>query len=55
MRITYADITIERGQHGQYIVSAIVDGHLWQGHYYGCTKREALKDAHAEINSWLEG
>ena len=55
MRVTYNDITIERGQYGQYIVSAMVDGHLWQGHYYGCTKREALKDAHAEFNSKLEG
>ena len=55
MRVTYNDITIERGQYGQYIVSAIVDGHLWQGHYYGCTKREALKDAHATLNSELEG
>ena len=53
MRITYNDITIERGQHGQYIVSAIVDGYLWQKQYYGYTKRKALRDAHAEVNSEL--
>ena len=55
MRVTYNDITIERGQYGQYVVSAIVDGYLWQKQYYGCTKRKALKDAHAELNSNLEG
>ena len=55
MRITYNDITIERGQYGQYIVSALVDGYLWQEQYYGYTKREALKDAHADLNAKVEG
>ena len=55
MRITYNDITIERGQYGQYVVSAIVDGHLWTRQYHGYTKRKALKDAHAELNPDLEG
>ena len=55
MRVTYNDISIERGQYGQYVVSAIVDGYLWQKQYYGYTKRKALRDAHAEVNSDLEG
>ena len=55
MRITYNDITIERGQYGQYVVSAIVDEHLWARQYYGYTKKEALRAAHAELNPKLEG
>ena len=55
MRVTYNDITIERGQYGQYVASAIVDGHLWRQQYYGHTKKEALRAAHAELNSKLEG
>ena len=55
MRVTYNDITIERGQYGQYVASALVDGYLWTKQYHGYTKREALKDAHAEFNSELEG
>ena len=51
MRVTYNDIAIERGQHGQWIASALVGGYLWRQQYYGHTKREALRAAHAALNS----
>ena len=55
MRVTYNDITIERGQNGQYVVSAIVDGHLCSQQFYGYTKREALRLAHSVFNSIAGG
>ena len=54
-RITYNDIIIERGQYGQYVVSALIDGYWWHKQYFYYTKKEALRDAHATLNAGLEG
>ena len=54
MRVTYNDIFIERGQYGQYVVSALIDGYWWHKQYFYYTKKEALRDAHATLNAGLE-
>ena len=36
-------MTIEKGVHGQWIVSDIVAGYLVTRQYYGYTKREAMR------------
>lgn len=42
---------IERGRHGQWVVSDIIDGHLVSHQYYGYTKREAVREFKEEAKS----
>ena len=49
-RIRYADISIERGQYGQWICSALVDGYWRSEQFYDYTKRQALRRFHTSIN-----
>lgn len=38
------EITIERGIHGDWKCSSIVNGHLRRSSYYGYSKKEALQE-----------
>ena len=43
---THPAITsVERGQYGQWIVAALVDGCFLRNQYYGMTKRQSIRAA----------
>lgn len=42
-------MTIERNQHGAWVISDIIDGYRVHRQYYGYTKREAIAEFRAEF------
>lgn len=43
------ELFTQKGQYGQWIVTALIDGFYLSYQYYGYTKRQAIKEAKEAI------